>query len=60
MLSTLIEFLFFSPSLFCLLLCTYVLNMLSIHERANSYSELYMIPRDWQAFLLQYVYTKQK
>lgn len=59
MLSTLIAFLF-PPFLFCLLLCTYVLNMLSIHQRANSYSELYMIPGDWQTFLLQYVYTKQK
>lgn len=51
---------FFPHFLFFLLLCTYVLKMLSIHQRDNSYSELYMIPRDWQTFLLQYVYTKQK
>lgn len=59
MLSTLTAFLSFA-SWFYLLLCIYVLNILSIHQRPNSYSELNMIPRDWQSFLLQYVYTKQK
>lgn len=50
---------YFFASWFYLLLCIYVLNMPSIHQRAHSYSELNMILRDWQRFLLQYVYTKQ-
>lgn len=51
---------FFFPFWFYLLLRTRALNMLSIHQRNNSCSELNMNPGDWQSFLLQQVYTKQK